>query len=329
MIVIREQVINDVNHAAWRTNKTKVLNLPQEDGGAPINTTISYKNVLYDVDFTTWKIANVRMADNKEAASEAQTDQENERWFQRQYKVAVEHVRDTLRPHVYLNAEIKGNDDNTLQFRFSKAWTGSISALMSYIHHYIVDFILYEWFRLTMPNEAASFLTTSEDWKAKALTEAQSEEENFDWFERQLATAVENIKDRLRWCLNPCEHLGTIVDDTIKKRAIAYGEDGNPPVENDPNSFTDDEAFLDAPAEVYVPVPEHIFRFKFSNVWKGNFEALGNYIHRYIVDFILYEWFKISLPSAAAVYLASAEQWKDKIVNEARSEDVRNVFFRL
>lgn len=329
MTVIREQVVNDVNHAAWRINKAKILNLPQENELTQRDTTISYKDVLYDVDFTTWKVANVRMADNKEAASEAQTDQENERWFQRQYKVAVEHMRDALRPHVYLNTDVVSDGDNTLSFRFSNAWTGSISALMSYIHHYIVDFILYEWFRMTLPNEAASYLSTSQDWEKKAVSEAQSEEENFDWFERQLATAVENIKDRLRWCISSCDHLGTIVDNTIKTGTITYGEEGNPSVAQDPASFADDIAFLDAPAEICVPLPEHVLRFSFSPAWKGNFESLGNYIHRYIVDFILYEWYKITLPAAASVYLASAEQWKDKIVNEARSEDVRNVFFRL
>lgn len=327
MTVIREQVVNDVNHAAWRTNKAKVLNLPQDSANNPKQATISYMDVLYDVDFITWKVANVRMADNKEAASEAQTDKENERWFQRQYKVAVEHVRDTLRPHIYLNVEVVGDGDNTLLFRFSNAWTGSISALMSYIHHYIVDFILYEWFRMTMPNEASSYLTTSEDWKAKAVGEAQSEEENFDWFERQLATAVDHLKGRLRWCIH--EHTGSIIDNTIKTKAIPYGDEGYPEIEQDASSFADDEAFLDAPAEKHVPIPEHTFRFRFSDAWRGNFESLGNYIHRYIVDYILYEWFKITLPSEAPAYLTSAEQWEGKIINEARSEDVRNVYFRL
>lgn len=327
MTVIREQIISDVNHASWRTNKVKVLNLPQDNTSTPQSATISYKDVLYDVDFITWKVANVRMANNKEAASEAQTDKENERWYQRQYKVAVEHMRDTLRPHIYLNAEVVGDGDNILNFRFSQSWTGSISALMSYIHHYIVDFILYEWFRMTMPNEASSYLTTSEDWKAKAINETQSEEENFDWFERQLATAVDHLKGQLRWCIH--EHTGTIIDDTIKKKAIAYGDEEYPSVSQDPSSFADDEAFLEAAPEIYVPMPEHTFRFKFSPEWRGNFESLGNYIHRYIVDYILYEWFKITLPSGAAVYLTSAEQWESKIINEARSEDVRNVFFRL
>jgi hypothetical protein len=74
---------------------------------------------------------------------------------------------------------------------------------------------------------------------------------------------------------------------------------------------------------------DECFRFRFSDAWRGNFEALGSYIHRYIVDYILYEWFRMTLPSEASVYLASAEQWEDKIINEARSEDVRNVYFRL
>lgn len=161
----------------------------------------------------------------------------------------------------------------------------------------------------------------------EAQSEAQTDDEGHEWFERQLATAVDHLKGRLRWCIN--EHLGTIIDDTIKKKELAYGDEEYPSVSQDPSSFADDEAFLEAPAEKHVPMPEHTFRFTFSPSWRGNFESLGNYIHRYIVDYILYEWFKITLPSEAAVYLTSAEQWESKIINEARSEDVRNVFFRL
>lgn len=278
------------------------------------------KAAKYNEQATLWKERLVK---------EAFSEDENSEWLAGIYASAIEQLNDNLRFCIFLSDTDSTTKNHTFNFRFSKAWRGSISSLSNYIHHFVVDYILNEWFALIAPEQVSKYTDKIDKWNVKLLDEAHSEEENFDWFERQLATAVENIKDRLRWCLNPCEHLGTIVDDTIKKRAIAYGEDGNPPVENDPNSFTDDEAFLDAPAEVYVPVPEYIFRFKFSNVWKGNFEALGNYIHRYIVDFILYEWFKISLPSEAAVYLASAEKWKDKIVNEARSEDVRNVFFRL
>lgn len=161
----------------------------------------------------------------------------------------------------------------------------------------------------------------------EAQSEAQHDDESIEWFERQLATAVDHLKGKLRWCIH--EHTGTVIDDTIKRKAIAYGGEGYPSTPQDPSSFADDEAFLDAPAEKHIPMPEHVFRFRFSDAWRGSLEAIGNYIHRYIVDYILYEWFKITLPSEAAVYLASAEQWENKVINEARSEDVRNVFFRL
>ena len=161
----------------------------------------------------------------------------------------------------------------------------------------------------------------------ESQAEAQTDDESKEWFERQLATAVDHLKGQLRWCIR--EHTGTIIDNTIKTKVLIYGEEDYPAVGQDPSTFEDDEAFLDAPKEKHIPIPEHIFRFRFSDSWRGNFEALGNYIHRYIVDYILYEWFKMTLPSEASVYLASAGQWESKIINEARSEDVRDVFFRL
>lgn len=161
----------------------------------------------------------------------------------------------------------------------------------------------------------------------EAQAEAQTDDESREWFERQLATAVDHLKGQLRWCI--AEHIGTITDNTVKTHAIPYGEEGNESILKDPSSFDDDEAFLDAPAELHVPIHEHVFRFRFSDTWRGNFESLSNYIHRYIVDYILYEWFKMTVPNEAATYLASATDWEDKIINEARSEDVRNVYFRL
>lgn len=161
----------------------------------------------------------------------------------------------------------------------------------------------------------------------EAQAEAQHDDESHEWFERQLASAVDRIKGQLRWCIR--EHMGTIVDNTIKDKAIAYGDDGYPATPQDAASFNDDAAFLDAPAEIHVPLPEHTFRFAFSDTWRGSLEALANHIHRHVVDYILYEWFRMTLPSEASSYLASSELWMDKIINEARSEDVRNVYFRL
>ena len=162
---------------------------------------------------------------------------------------------------------------------------------------------------------------------AAVQAEAQTDDENREWFERQLATAVDHLKGRLRWCIH--EHTGTITDNTIKTYEIPYGEMGNEEIEQDPTRFCDDIAFLKAPVHKRIPIPVHIFRFRFSDEWRGSFESMSNYIHRYIVDYILYEWFKMTLPNEAATYLASATEWESKIINEARSEDVRNVYFRL
>ena len=163
--------------------------------------------------------------------------------------------------------------------------------------------------------------------EAESRAEAQTDDEGHEWFERQLATAVDHLKGRLRWCIN--EHLGTITDNTIKMKEVSYGDADYPEEAQDPTTFTDDEGFLSAPAVKYITIPEYIFRFTFSPSWRGNFEALGNYIHRYIVDYILYEWYRTTMPNEAAVYLASAEAWESKVINEARSEDVGNVYFRL
>ena len=161
----------------------------------------------------------------------------------------------------------------------------------------------------------------------EAQAEVQTDDESHAWFERMLATAVDHLKGSLRWCIR--EHTGTIVDNTIKRKTITYGDEELPEVEQDPTSFDDDMESLGSPAEIEVTIPEYTFRFAFSHTWRGNFESLGNYIHRYIVDYILYEWFKMTLPNEASTYLASATGWERKIINEARSEDVSNVYFRL
>lgn len=161
----------------------------------------------------------------------------------------------------------------------------------------------------------------------QARAEVQTDDENLIWFERMLATAVDHLKGRLRWCI--AEPSGTITDNSIKMKAVPYGDNDNPAVEQDFNSFVDDELFIEAPADKIEPFDEHIVRFKFSDSWRGDFNTFTNYVHRYIVDYILYEWFKITMPNEASAYLMSADAWESKVVNEARSEDVSNVFFRL
>lgn len=131
--------------------------------------TISQDEILYDVDFTTWKVAKCRIAET-EAQAEAQTDNENYRWFIRQYDTAVEHIKNKLQ------AYIVPTEDDTFHFAFPDAWRGNIKALMTYIHRFIVDYILYEWFKMTLPNEAATYLASATDWEDKIINEARSED---------------------------------------------------------------------------------------------------------------------------------------------------------
>lgn len=268
----------------------------------------------------------ITLSRNKMVA-EAKSEDNNTKWFNRMWSSAIAQIQDELRFCINLNEEAPEAKDYTFTFRFQKGWMGSISVLADYIHRFIVDYILNEWAKRTKSDSLQISTSDLEGWKEKIMAEALSEEENHDWFERQLATAVDHLKGRLKWCI--AEHTGTITDDTIKQHAIPYGSPEYPAVEQDFTSFDDDIEFLEAPTEKYVPMPEHTFRFRFSDAWRGSFEALGNYIHRYIVDYILYEWFRMTLPSEAPVYLASAEQWEDKVINEARSEDVGAVYFRL
>ena len=87
--------------------------------------------------------------------------------------------------------------------------------------------------------------------EAEARAEAQTDDEGRIWFERMLATAVDHLKAKLRWCID--EYTGTIVDNSIKQRTVTYGEEDYPEVEQDYDSFSDDATALDSPAEIKLP----------------------------------------------------------------------------
>jgi hypothetical protein len=131
---------------------------------------INQADVLYDVNYTTWKVAKCRIADQQMQA-ESQTDDENNRWFARQYETAIDNIKSRLQAYV-----VPTEDNSDFHFSFPEGWRGNISALMTYIHRYIVDYILYEWFKMTIPNEAATYLTSADAWEYKAVLEARNED---------------------------------------------------------------------------------------------------------------------------------------------------------
>lgn len=277
-IISKNSVLAAVNTEAWRVTKKRIIE--DEVKSVAKSGTINYSDIINDIDYITWKTAKVRISE-EEQQFDVQTDSTNKKWIDRRYKAAVEHIKDLLHSHITNTNNVSGVD-YTLQFQFPDTWTGSISSIMAYIHNYIVDYTLYEWFRMTMPNEAAPYLTSSEDWKQKMLAEVASELDNVGWFDNQFATHSEEVASLLRWCASISS-------------------------EGDLCKYT----------------------FNFSSAWRGNINALANQMHHYITDHILAEWFKNTMPNEAAAYLTSAAEWERKMIHEARSEDVSNVFFRL
>lgn len=380
--IVYEDVVSEVNHISWKITKQKIVNANEGNISSNATGVIRYEDVLYDVDFITWKVAKMRIVE-QEQQFEAQTDATNVKWFRRKYKAAIDHLKDILKPFMSATTETEDTGDNSFLLRFSHLWTGSITSLMTYAHNYTVDYILYEWFRMTLPNESNAYMQSSDAWLKKIIDEAHSEESNSQWLGMQYINAIEQIKDMLNPYINPAKapvagedyvltfvfpelwagsitslesYLKKFIVDFIMYEWFRNIPDVNENVYYDSSEMWKAKAIDEAKSEyqnyswvitqtdtavmkiadkikwcasVSVTDVELMFNLKFSDHWRGNFESLGNYIHRYIVDFILYEWFKITLPSEAPAYLTSAEQWESKIINEARSEDVRNVFFRL
>jgi hypothetical protein len=311
--------------------------------------------------------------------NEAHSENKNVEWFNSQYITALEQVRDRMRAYIYLDAEPEASD-YTFRFRFPVQWRGNLSSIHRYIHKYVVNTILAEWFAMNPSINEKEYSDAAADWMRQLAEEAQSEYDNYDWFVAQRETSINRITDILRWCArkNIVIYFHGIFnsnDEDWNLNTVDYApHNPNAKVVFDPASGK--FCMVEISPAIDAPVVEAVFYtkfdgyekygvdaiyydergksaysysngklselkdkqidsegvridFTFSSSWKGNFESLGNYIHRYIVDYILYEWFKMTLPSEATVYLASADQWENKVINEARSDDVRNVFFRL
>ena len=212
---------------------------------------------------------------------EAESVEDASEWFNNAILGVAAILKDELRPLLRFNGEKSNSTSMSLLLNISNTWRGSMDSLREYVRRYAVSYVLSKWFTITDSSKASKYAEEASLWKDRIIAEAFSEDENTEWFSGVYATAVEQLVDRLAFCMKQSD------------------EDAN------------------------------VLNFTFSNNWRGSMSVLANYIHRYIVDYILFEWFSMTFPDKSANYLASAESWKSKIVNEARSEDVSNVFFRL
>lgn len=135
--------------------------------------------VLYDIDFISWKLAKCRI-DNPEQQAESQTDEEATDYITRQIETAVSNAKGALHPYVVndrgtmLDDELKETNEWFIVFEFGKEFAGSTPKLCNLFHRYIVDFALAEWFKLVLPAEAANYYASATDWLERFKSEART-----------------------------------------------------------------------------------------------------------------------------------------------------------
>jgi hypothetical protein len=135
--------------------------------------------VMFDIDFISWKLAKCRI-DNAEQQAEAQTDSEASDYITRQIETAVMNAKGALHPYVVndkgtlLDDELTEEKEWFIVFEFGNEFAGSTPKLCNLFHRYIVDFALAEWFKLVLPNEAANYYASAQDWLERFKSEART-----------------------------------------------------------------------------------------------------------------------------------------------------------
>lgn len=106
-----------------------------------------------------------------------------------------------------------------------------------------------------------------------------------DWLVRQVEGAVDDLRGALRWCLD--EPMAGGLTDDINERP-----------------------------------EEWLLEFKFGQTWRGSARALRTYVHRYVVETVLYKWYTAVNIDGAKIHGAEASAALDGARDEARSETV-------
>lgn len=121
--------------------------------------------------------------------------------------------------------------------------------------------------------------------------EAQTDKENGDWLTRKIELAVSEAK-RL---------LSSYVDEY-------------------PSRLRTDEPGKEEEFAVVL---------RMERGWRGDVGRMNRFFHEYVVNYVLGEWFKMVMPGEAEAYAASAGDWLNELVNEARSVVTGPVTFQL
>lgn len=63
--------------------------------------------------------------------------------------------------------------------------------------------------------------------------------------------------------------------------------------------------------------------------WRGDSKTMASLAHRFVVNYVLRAWYRMMDPNRYPLYDAEAEREKEKLVNVARSCDIKDVRFIL
>lgn len=133
--------------------------------------------IVYDVDYTSWKVAQCRISDEI-SRSEAQTDEENSDWLTRQVETAIENAKARISVYVVDMARMQTDEDEhkeewNIVLYMEPGWRGNVKVMNTYMHRFVTDFVLSEWFKMTMPDEAGVYAVSADEWLDQIVNEAR------------------------------------------------------------------------------------------------------------------------------------------------------------
>ena len=160
---------------------------------------------------------------------------------------------------------------------------------------YDIDFITYKvakvHFHPTQPDTAMEVATSPSD---------------HDFVDRLLESAVEQVKERLRFCLDETPY--NAVSDRILPDLCTAPPDGNP-----------------APAPLLPPPSAgcgsrgaYDLVLRTDDSWKGSLKVLCSAVHNFVVHHVVYHYLQLTAPTFAPAFGEEAEETLDRIGNYMR-----------
>ena len=88
----------------------KIEEHPREKRGFSCALKLLRSEIVYDVDYISWKVAQCRISEEGSRA-EAQTDQENSDWLTRQVETALDNAKDRISAYVVEMSRMQTDED--------------------------------------------------------------------------------------------------------------------------------------------------------------------------------------------------------------------------